>query len=763
MPIFSQKPAAAPDVPNGLLKGWLLVAVLTGSAVLSTSAYAQQCAAAAPFVYNNATGIPAAASATTAIEGFNPQDPVEASADNVVAEDDIITLTGNSEISYQDRTLSAENAQYNRSTGEVEVNGEIEYASNGIRLSSQDARINLGETTFSTGQSEYEINAGSDLATGAASNISRTADGRFRLKNATYSTCPPGDNSWFIKADDIVLDTEEGVGTAKDIVLRFKGVPLLAVPWFSFPIGPNRKTGFLAPSIARNESTGLELRIPWYWNIRPNLDATITPRITTRRGVQLQQEWRYLNQQGIWRLDSEFLVDNEEPDGEDLRRFTRIRHRGAFGQRWTTELDASEVSDDEYFQDLGDSLQVASVSHLERRGDLRYSDDTYSFLARVQSFQTIDSTIADDDLPYRKVPQLRFNADWPTYRFGLEADLDAELVYFDRSASVTGTRFDIEPSLSLPIIRTAWYVNPRITSRFTRYDLDNVADGSPSVIERFLPTASVDAGLFFDRPVNRRGKIQTLEPRIFFLRVPFEEQEDIPLFDSLPLDFNFAQLFRENSFSGSDRVTDANQVSLALTTRLIDGQNGREQFLASIGQIFFFDDRRVTVDGEVDTSDVSDFVAEIEADLDNNWTWRSSLQWDPDESRTVRSTTLLSFRPGEDKILNLGHRRVSTGSSAETEQLDISLIWPVFDRWKVAARWNYSLAEDTSIESLVGFEYDDCCWSFRFAARRFISDDGLDHDTNFFLQLVLKGLGPLGENIGALLEASILGYEDNIK
>lgn len=727
------------------------------------TAYAQQCAAAQPFVYNNSPAFSQTGETLPTDQGFDAEAPVEASADSVVTRDGIITLTGNSEIKYQGRSLSAENAQYNRNTGDVEVSGEILYESNGIRLSSQDANINLGEATFSTGQSDYQINAGPDRATGAASNLSRSSDGRFRLKNATYSTCPPGDKSWFIKADDIVLDTEEGVGTAKDIVLRFKGVPLLAVPWFSFAIGPNRKTGFLAPSIARNESTGLELRLPWYWNIRPNLDATLTPRITSRRGVQLQQQWRYLNRQGVWGLDSEILFDNERPDGEDLRRFTRLRHNGVFGQRWTTELDASEVSDEEYFQDLGDTVQVASVSHLERRADLRYTDDTYSFLARLQSFQTIDSTIADIDLPYRKVPQLLFNADWPAYQFGLQADLDAELVYFDRSDSITGTRFDIQPSLSLPIIKTAWYVVPRITSRFTRYDLDGAADGSPSSIDRFLPTASVDAGLFFDRPVNKRGKIQTLEPRIFFLRVPFEDQDDIPQFDSLPLDFNFAQLFRENSFSGSDRVADANQISLALTSRLIDGQNGSEQFFASIGQIYFFDDRRVTDDDEIDTSTVSDFVAEIEADLDNNWTWRSSLQWDPEESRTVRSTALLSYRPGEDRILNLGHRRVSTGSSAETEQLDISLIWPVFDRWKIAARWNYSLADDTSIESLLGFEYDDCCWSFRFAARRFISDDGSDHDTNFFLQLVLKGLGPLGENIGDLLEASILGYEDNIK
>ena len=334
------------------------------------------------------------------------------------------------------------------------------------------------------------------------------------------------------------------------------------------------------------------------------------------------------------------------------------------------------------------------------------------------------------------------------------------MVFFDRDASVTGTRFDISPSLTWPIVRSAWYVKPKISTRYTYYDLNNTEDGNPSQIERDFSSASVEAGLFFDRPVNNRGKIQTLEPRVFLLRVPFEDQDAIPQFDSLPLDFNFSQLFRENRFSGSDRVADANQISLALTTRLIDARNGREELQASIGQIIFFDDRQVTVDGEVATRASSDVVAEIEADLDNNWTVRSSLQWNPDESLTTRSAALVSYRPDDERIFNLGHRRVSNATSAETEQVDVSLLWPVLKHWRVAARWNYSIAGNTSLESLLGLQYDDCCWALRFAARRFISDDGSDHETNFHLQLVLKGLAPLGDNIGELLQSGVLGYED---
>ena len=739
-------------VPDTLAWRRSIATVLAlASVFVSTTALSHECSVDEDFVYQRSTGSGLV---------FDPEAPIEASADSVVTNGDTVELTGDTEITYQGRTLSAENAIYNKLSGEVAVDGALRYESDGVTLSTKDAEFNIGDSTFATGRSDYQINLDKDRATGKARTISRNENGLFRMENATYSTCPPGDRSWYLQAKDIVLDTEEGIGTAKNITLHFKGVPILALPWFSFPISPDRKTGFLAPSFGSSESTGFEFRLPWYWNIRPNLDLTLTPRVMTRRGVQLQSELRYLNRQGAWRLDSEVLFDNEQPAEERRRTFFRLRHAGALSERWTTALDISEVSDDDYFEDLGDSLQVASISHLERRADLQYSDGTYSFLARAQSFQTIDQTILDDDLPYRKLPQLRFNADWPGFKFGLEADLDAEVVFFDRDASVTGTRFDISPSLTWPIVRSAWYVKPKISTRYTYYDLNNTEDGNPSQIERDFSSASVEAGLFFDRPVNNRGKIQTLEPRVFLLRVPFEDQDAIPQFDSLPLDFNFSQLFRENRFSGSDRVADANQISLALTTRLIDARNGREELQASIGQIIFFDDRQVTVDGEVETRASSDVVAELEADLDNNWTVRSSLQWNPDESLTTRSAALVSYRPDEERIFNLGHRRVSNATSAETEQIDVSLLWPVLKHWRVAARWNYSIAGNTSLESLLGLQYDDCCWALRFAARRFISDDGSDHETNFHLQLVLKGLAPLGDNIGELLQSGVLGYED---
>lgn len=692
---------------------------------------------------------------------FDPSLPVEATAESVISKDGVVTLTGDTRIAFQNRTLIAENAIYNRETGEVEIDGEMSYESDGIRLSSRNAQFGLSSSTFQTGESEYEINLGDKRANGDAAMMSRNEAGIFRLSEATYSTCPPGDKSWFIKAEDIFLDTEEGIGTANKITLNFKGVPIFAVPTFSFPIGPKRKTGFLAPLLARSASTGVELHLPWYWNIRPNLDATFTPRFMSKRGTQLQSEFRYLNDLGIWRLDSEYVYDDEKPRAERKRSFSRLRHFGSFGEYWSTELDASEVSDKTYFDDLGESLQVASISHLERRADLRYDDGIYSFLGRAQSFQTVDKNITASNRPYRRLPQLLFNADWPRFSFGAEADLKAEVVYFDRTSSTTGLRMDIEPRLSFPINRDAWFFKPTVTSRYTHYNLNNPGAGNPSRIDRAFSTLSVDTGLFFDRPIANGEKVQTLEPRLFYLRVPFEDQRLIPVFDSAELDFNFSQLFRENRFSGSDRVADANQLSLALTSRLIDGNSGREQLLASVGQIFYFANRRVTLDNNnPETRDVSDFVAEVSADLDNDWNVKSSMQWDPDDSTTVRSSALLSYRPGEGRIINFGHRLVNTGSSAETEQLDFSLLWPIADRWRVAGRWNYSLDGNTSIESMLGIEYEDCCWAFRFAARRYISDDGLDHNNNYYLQLVLKGLAPLGENIGGLLETGILGYQD---
>lgn len=292
--------------------------------------------------------------------------------------------------------------------------------------------------------------------------------------------------------------------------------------------------------------------------------------------------------------------------------------------------------------------------------------------------------------------------------------------------------------------------------------MNNSGPTQASSNSRNLNTFSVDSGVYFDRQLDAQGSVQTLEPRLFYLRVPFENQADLPVFDSGAFDFSISQLFRENRFSGADRIADADQISMALTSRIIDGEDGRELVRGSIGQIRYFKDRRVTLtenDG-VETRDVSDVVGEVAAEINSQWSARGSIQYNPNDSQTVRGSILVGYRGPDDRIVNVAHRTVNTGNTAETEQLDFSFLWPLRDQWRLAGRWNYSLDANTSIESLVGVEYESCCWALRFAARRFIADDGLDHDTNVYLQLVLKGLAPVGQNYGALLENAILGYED---
>ncbi|MBX2835495.1 MAG: LPS assembly protein LptD [Gammaproteobacteria bacterium] len=694
----------------------------------------------------------------------NPELPVQAQADRVVSEDGVVTLEGNTTIVFQGRELSAENATYQPDTGEVTINGALSFFAEGMRLESNNAQFDMDDNIFSTGETSYEMNLNNRRATGTAESMQRDEQGNFELTGATYSTCPPEDRSWYLRANSIKLYSEEGIGIAKSISLRFKGVPLLAVPAFSFPISDKRKTGFLAPVLARGENTGLELQIPWYWNIRPDMDATFTPRFTAKRGVQLKSELRYLNTQGQWWLDNEYLEDRER-SGE-TRHFTQIRHEGRFGPFWSSNIFASRVSDKDYFQDLGNSLQVASISHLERRADLTYDYQQSQIVARFQSFQTVNEDIPPEERPYRRMPQVTFTTKTQQLPLGLRAEFDSEAVYFDRDESVKGLRLNMRPELSLPITRDAWFIKPTLAHQFSNYQLSDAEEGQQSSRSRNISSFSIDGGLYFDRVLEDSGSVLTLEPRIFYLRVPYEPQNNIPVFDSSAFDFNIAQLFRENRFSGGDRVADANQVSLALTSRLIDGQDGRERLSASIGQIFYADDRRVNliddVEGgdNVETRDTSDFVGEVAAVIDDNWIAKSSLQWNPDDDRTVRGSLLLSYRPGPDRIVNFAHRNVNTGNTAETEQLDISALWPIADNWRLAGRWNFSLDADKSIESVLGLEYESCCWAMRFAARRYISAGGTDTDTNLYLQLVLKGLAPLGQNYGALLENSILGYRD---
>ena len=696
-----------------------------------------------------------------------PGAPVTAEADSVQSDDGVVALEGNTVIEYLGRKLTAQNALYNQNTGELSVDGALSFIGQGFQLESNDALIDLDDDEFSTGQSDYQLDINGKRASGSAAAMKGSPNGDFILEEGIYSTCPPGDRSWYVKAESLELYPSEGIGTARNLKLVFKGVPILAVPYFSFPISDKRKTGFLAPIFARNDNTGLELHLPWYWNIRPEADATFTPRFMSKRGVQLQSEFRYMNRQGIWVLDNEYLKDREL-DGRS-RHFTQLKHNGRFNPQLTSEITAARVSDTEYLDDLGDSLELASITHLEQRADIRFEGDNLQALLRLQGFQTVDSLIAIEDRPHARLPQFKIESESNNLPLGIRADLASEFVFFSRRDAITGLRMDIQPRVQLPLAGDAWFFRPSASYRFTYYSLN--LNGSQEDIDdnnsRNTESFSVDSGLFFDRLLSDNKSIQTLEPRLFYLRVPFVDQSDIALFDSSEFDFNISQLFRDNRFSGADRVADANQLSFALTTRTIDGDDGSERFRASIGQIRYFDDRRVTLepDEEPETRETSDYVAEVFTTLTRTWIGKGNIQWNQDEKRTVRSALTLGYRPDNDHIVNFTHRLVGTEDSDEprSEQIDLSSLWRINDSWRIATRWNYSLDADQSIETLLGVEYDSCCWAFRFAARRYIADNGEDHDLSVYFQLVLKGLAPLGQNYGALIENAVTGYKDTIE
>ncbi len=722
----------------------------------------------------SACGIAEAAMCPAPAYTYSPADfakrdgvPVSAEADRIESSDGVLMLEGNTVIEYLGRKLTAQNALYDQNTGELSVDGSLSFLGAGIQLESNDASIDIDDDIFKAGQSDYQLDLNGRRASGTASSMEGLPDGNFTLNNATYSTCPPGDKSWFVKADSLRLNPSEGVGTARNLRLIFKGVPLIAVPVFSFPISNKRKTGFLAPVLARGDNTGFELHLPWYWNIRPNADATFTPRFTSKRGTQLQTELRYKNRQGEWTVDHEYLKDRQLQG--DARYFTALRHNGRFNSEVTSEIIARHVSDKDYLEDLGDSLQLASIEHLEQRADITYEKDNMRAFVRLQGFQTVDEDIAPDDRPHSRLPQVKFETASGRLPLGVRTNVSGEFVYFDKDDAVTGVRLDFQPRITLPVVRDAWFFRPSASYRFTHYSLNNTGQFDETINatnSRNLTSLSIDSGLFFDRLLDNRGSIQTLEPRIFYLRVPFVNQTDIPVFDSSAFDFNISQLFRENRFSGADRIADANQLSVALTTRTIDGDDGRERFSASIGQIYFFDDRRVTLSAanEVETRDTSDFVGEFATTLSDAWIGKGTIQWNSDENSTVRSSLSLGYRLSPNHIANVAHRVVKLEDRQQrTEQIDFSGLWKIDDSWRIAGRWNYSLDADRSIESLLGIEYDSCCWAVRFAARRYTSDNGDDHDSSIYLQLVLKGLAPLGQNYGALLETAVAGYRDNIQ
>ncbi len=680
---------------------------------------------------------------------------IVASADHASREGALITLQGNAEIAQHLRAAGSDTIRIDRDAQRAELDGAVFLTTQELLIKAERGTLELDTGAFGVDGARYQERR--IPAQGRAGRIEGDGERITRFRDTTFSTCPRQQEDWYLSAGDIELDGETRQGTARNVSLRFFGVPLLYSPWLRFPIGDERMTGLLAPRVGQSSRSGIEVATPWYWNAAPNFDATITPVYLQRRGGQLRTQWRWLNPQGQWQLDNEYLPGDRR-FGDD-RMLTQLQHEGALGRRWTTELDVASASDERYFDDLGDELDLTSRTHLLRRADLEWRAGRSRLRTRVQTYQTLDETIAVADRPYEQLPRIDYET--RDHRAGAARfDLDAEAIEWQRSASTTGTRVRVRPALRAPIERPGWFVRPRVALDHTSYRLDRATDdpGAES-IDRTLPVTSLDAGLRFDRRAGRFR--QTLEPRAFYVHIPREDQDEIPLFDTARHAFRFDQLFRERRFTGGDRIGDDHRLALAVTSRLLERGDGREVLRASLGGIGYFDDREVGLEpGDAAERSTSDLIAEAAFSPLPQWRTEATVQWDPEHDETRRATVRAGYRGSDGGIANLGWRtRRGLDGATEQDQIDASFAWPVSPRWQLLGRLNHSLAVGRNLEALGGVEYNSCCWSVRAIAREYVSD--LDEsDTSIHLELVLRGLGGVGDDAGRVFERAILGYRD---
>jgi LPS-assembly protein len=546
-------------------------------------------------------------------------------------------------------------------------------------------------------------------------------------------------------------------------VLEFQDIPFLYTPYIEFPVGDKRRSGLLTPSFGTSSSRGFELVVPWYWNIAPNQDATIAPHYMNRRGWQLDTQYRYLTKTTEGTFDLNYL--HEDRITLESRYSLKYLQETKFTDNVRFNVDYKDVSDEEYLQDFSTSLLGSSTTHLSQNVDLVASYTNWHMRALLQTYETLDLTIAESDRPYRMLPKIEIKGDEQLLD-NLNFTLGTQWVNFvhEDDVNIEGPRFIFQPGLELVLQSSGWFLKPAIEYNHTQY---NVADGGGTKIDtpdRNLPITSIDSGIFLERNMGN-GLINTLEPRLFYLYVPYEDQNSLPLFDSSVPDFSLLQMFRKNRFNGGDRIGDANQMTAALRSRIINPATGDEYMRATIGQIYYFDDRRITPTGIPETSKSSDVIAEISGEL-ASWRATAGMQWDIERHNSAKHNASIHYESKNDTLLNLGYskRRETPINPEALEQTDISFVVPAGRDVTLIGRWNYSLEQQRDLEIIAGLSYESCCWSTIIALQRNLvtsSSIDEDYDNTILFQLVLKGLGSVsGDSAVDKLKQSILGFKD---
>jgi len=687
-------------------------------------------------------------------------------ADRTVIEADVIegvsdlevSARGNAEIRRDEMTIFGESLRYNRETGRAEGDGGVRLQRGADRFFGPRLYYNILDDTGAFETPSYLIER-DRTARGSADRIEFLGRERYRLTKANYTTCRPGQEDWRLEASEIELDFEEEEGTARGPRLRFFDTTILASPWAVFPLGDRRRSGLLTPYYAQTSSRGFETGIPYYWNIAPEYDATFTPVVMAKRGYQLKNQFRYLQRPFNGELKFEYLPDDKEFGTS--REGVSWQHTHRLPVNTVATVDYNRVSDDRYFTDLATSVKQLTVGNLPQDAYLTHGGNLgrapYSAQLRFQTFQTLQDPLAPIVPPYHRVPQLNLSVGYNDLGGVIDAALPAEYVRFTHTNLVEGARSSVSPTVAAPILAPGWYVTPKAGLRYVSYGLTRADPGQPQAPEVSIPWASLDSGLIFERDTSTfgAGSTQTLEPRLFYVYIPYRNQDSIPIFDTALADFNYAQLFTENRFVGGDRFGDANQATLALTSRImrVDGQ---EVLRGTLGQRYYFAAERVglTPTSPLRSSNDSDILASLGGRIGRAWTFDTTTQYSRHQQRPERLSAAASYRPEPTKVLNASYRF----QRDVLKQIDVSGQWPLAAGWYGVARYNYSIQDKQLLEGLAGIEYNAGCWVFRAVALR-VQAALQVATTAFVFQLEFNGIGTIGTDEAVeILKRNVPGY-----
>ncbi|WP_457418812.1 LPS-assembly protein LptD [Roseateles sp. P5_E7] len=715
------------------------------------------------------------------------------SADKLTAQaDQMAEASGDVELRYGELLLNGDKLNYRVVDDLARAEGNVRINHNGNVFSGP-----LLQLYVSRFEGEFLTPSFFLKATGGAgkAKVVRFQDSQhLSATDGSYSSCPAVENqepAWQITAKQLRLDLAANEGEAEGAVLRFLGVPILAAPSFSFPLSSARKSGWLPPNIFLDNRSGLELGVPYYWNIAPQRDATVAPFIMTKRGVGVDGEFRYLEPGHAGRINVDVLP-SDRVFGHSRWSF-KFNNDGQLGD-WRYRLKSERVSDDDYWKDMSRRVEsqtprlLASDLNISRHRELSWGViDTYARVQRWQTLQGADA-LARFDSPYQRSPQVGMRvttaadeAVLDSFRpWGrkarLEGGLELEYNRFDLPGSAQpgqprgGQRMHALGHVAAPLGGEAWWFIPRLSVNAASYNLDQPLDDGRRRMGRVIPTLSVDHGWVFERDTKLFGRDmrQSLEPRVLYVNTPFRDQATLPNFDAAAKDFNFDSIYTDNPFSGVDRVSDLHAVSVGATSRWVSAAQGEEILRVGAVQRFLFRDQRITPDGQPVTQRFSDLLLAAAAHLDEKWWADSTLEFNPETNRSVRSVVRARYSPGLYKTVSVAYRL----ARGQSEQVELAWQWPIYGTpvtqrgadsqgcggaWYSAGRVQYSLRDKRLTDSVAGFEYDAGCWVLRFGLER-LSTGRAETNTRVMLQLELVGLSQLGSNALKVLKDNVPGY-----